>query len=85
MKIIEHPFRPGTLSFYNERTGKRSYWFSAHNLFTEVMDNEEAIELMLNWGESEVEQAVVQSVLLEEHWVSDPMDYESAVISPVKK
>ncbi|MBP1156894.1 MULTISPECIES: hypothetical protein [unclassified Paenibacillus] len=85
MKIIEHPFRPGTVSFYNELTGKRSYWFSAHNLFTEVMDNEEAIELMLNWGESEVEQAVVQSVLSEEHWVSDQTDYESAVVSPVKK
>ncbi|ALS23593.1 MULTISPECIES: hypothetical protein [Paenibacillus] len=84
MKIIEHPFRPGIVSFYNEQTGKRSYWFSAHNVFTEVMDNEEAIELMLGWGESEVEQAVLQTLLLEEHWVHDPTTYESAVISPAK-
>lgn len=82
MKIIEHNLRPGTVSFYNESTGKRSYWFSAHNLFTEVMDNEEAIELMLNWGMDEVEQAVVQSNLASEHWVDYEFNHET-VISPV--
>lgn len=85
MKIIEHPFRPGTVCFYNELTGKRSYWFSAHNLFAEVMDNEEAVEIMLNWGKQEVERAVIQSALPDEHWISEPMDDEPAVISPLTK
>jgi hypothetical protein len=69
MRIIEHPYQPGTLCFYNEKLNKRSFWFSANNLFDIVISKDEAVEIILQWTAKEVENAV-KPFLKEDHYWS---------------
>lgn len=76
MKIIEHRLQPGTISFLHEEKGKRTYWFHARNLFDIVMDDEQAVDLILQWSETEVEQEAKPFLADEANWTEYQPNHE---------
>lgn len=84
MKIIEHKWQPGVVGILDEKRGKRSYWFSAHNLFEELMDNEEAVDLLLNWSSEEVDTAARSFLANTEDWLDYDFDHEIVVAPAIK-
>jgi hypothetical protein len=79
MKIIEHNWQPGVIGFLDENRGKRSYWFSAHNLFEAVIDNEEAIDFLLHWSAEEIEFTAQTFITNEENWLDYDDDHEMVI------
>lgn len=80
MRIIEHPYQPGTISFYNEKLKKRSYWFSANNLFDVIISKDEAVEIILHWTSEDVEKAAKPFVEHDQQWTSFQLNHEIVIL-----
>jgi hypothetical protein len=79
MKIVEHRFKPGTICFLDEEAGKRTYWFSANNLFQGLIDNEQAVEQITSWSKEQLLQVISDMEIEEKDWVDYIYDHEPVI------